>query len=190
MNKNQYKRYKEIGSEIAQLHQDMEDTLTEIKQHYIDRNLKSVRGAQIRLENIIRGIDMREVIREELLLPQYVKMEGAMRYVKDQPKSFVEEFIAMYLTDNYNHNVYECTYHSDAKNIYITNIRWNKNQVLPRDVKRVLKGELDHIKNGHFEMYKYGMKEGMVLIKHKASNYVNAYTYKKAIKVMEEHYYL
>lgn len=205
MNKNEYKRYKRIGAEIAQLHQDMDDTLSEIRELYIARDTKHLKGVRIRLENIIRETYLRETIREELLLPQYVKMEDGMKPLlawwdeineMDINLQDIEEHIAMFLTDNYNHDVCEFNYFVKGDDIYITNIHWNEKQILPHDIKLILKGELREIDNGFVHISRdmnlttFEPNKGFVLIKHKLSGYVGRYTYKDAITCLMHDYYL
>lgn len=193
------RKCRKLCVEIQDLAQDFEDTLREIHDLYVKRDMKHLKGVEIRLHNIIRGINLRETIKEELSLPQYVKMEGGMLPLKEwwdktndmvKDHQDIEEHIAMFLTDNYNHNVYGFDWVVKGDDIFVNNIRWNENQILPNDLKLLLKGQIKVIENGMVSIYKDIDFKGSVLIKDKETNYIGRYTYKEAIKALESRYYL
>ena len=199
MNKKDYKRLKAINGEIAQLNQDVENILSEIRESYIKRDLRDVKTLEKNLSRTLRLLNLRETIREELMLPKYVKLENAYQDIKDfceenenipLHKGLIEEYISINLIDTYNHCHYDFTWVVKDKDIYVTNIRWNKNQILPNDLKMVLKGKKRIIKNDLVEVTKHMMFEGTLAIKHKGSNYFQGATLKKAIRILEDHYYM
>lgn len=200
MNKKDYKRYKKLRSEIAQLNVDLEDTYEEIKQLYIKRTSKGLRSVHIRLEYLLREINLRKTIEEEIVLPKHAKIDGGFQDVQDfikdndfedeETTSILEEYCSMYLTDNYNHNIYGFTYHVKGKDIYLTNIRWNENQTLPHDIKMVAKGKEDMIDNALFSVVKDPFFKGCVLINDKETKYTQRCSWKMGIRLLENQYYM
>lgn len=190
MTKKDLKRHNKIKEELAQLDQDFEDVLEEIRNHYVERNMKDVKIAETKLKWVLREVNLRRTIDEEILLPKYVKTTWVGNE-EDMPKDAeMDEYIAMFLTDNYNHNVYGFYWVSKGKDVYITNIRWNQNQTLPIDLKKCLKGEIGSIKNGEVEIYKDPFNKGVLLIKDTTTKYVRAATLKETIKELESKYYM
>lgn len=203
MNRKTYKRYQEIKEEISKLNEKIEESQDQLVALYTKRNTKGIRDLENALRWNIRERCQLVAIRDELLLPQYVKIENGVEevltHIKDnnigEPYlyNFVEEYVAMYLTDEYNHDVEEFTWHCDEKNIYVTQIRWNENQILPIDVKRVIKdGKM--IDNCYVTLTKYyGWKgyENRITFHDKSSGYtqiVDSYT--QAIRMLEARCYM
>lgn len=208
MNKNQLKRYKRIGEEIAQFHQDLEDAQKWLNDCYVRRDYDGARDTLKTIENIYQEIGIREVIREEILLPQYVKLEDAMNTIHENIKDdckldgdgewiltnygedFLEEFVAMYLVDNYNHCLFTFDWVVKGSTIFVSNIRWNQHQLLKCDLKELLKGMISRIDIGDISLIKNThFKNTIVLYDRREPNY-EKFSLNEAIKWLEEHYYL
>lgn len=199
MSKHDYKRYKEIREEIAQLEQDQQDTLKELQDAYVNRDRSNAKMLYKRLEIILNDLNIRETIRHELLLPKYAKIEDGMSCLESfwqdndiEPNDEdIEEFAAMYLNDNFNHNVYGFNWVVKGRDIYITSIRWNEKQILKSDLKQLFKGKIRKIENWKVRITKHPFWEHTLVIVHKDSTYVqSANTLNKAIRILEDHYYM
>lgn len=197
MNKRDYKRYKQIKLELQQLEQDENDTLNEISDLIKQRNTKGLKYLYSRLEHIIALKCLRETIREELLLPKWIKMENGMQPLLDwwhenyemvEDYAEVEEHIAMYLTDNYNHNVYGFDYFVKGKDIYVTNIIWNENQILVSDLKH--KAKTDIVKNDFVEIIKSNTDKCWYLTDKRNGYTTSRTTLRETIEWLEKHYYM
>ena len=190
MTKKDLRRHNKIKEELAQLDQDFEDVLEEIRFYYVERNMKKIKVAETKLKWVLREVNLRRTIDEEITLPKYVKMTWVGEE-EDMPKDAeMEEYIAMFLTDNYNHNVYGFQWVVKGKDVFITSIRWNQWQILESDLKRCLKDCNVCVKNGEVEIYKDPSKKGVLLIKDIESKYVRAAKLKEAIKELEDNYYM
>jgi hypothetical protein len=197
MNKKDYKRYKKIRAEIAQLNQDIDDCMTSIKMSYEQRDLKGAKKQNRVLENLLQMLYKRETISDELLLPKYVKLENGYQDVKDfikdnewfedEETSIIEEYVSNYLLDETNHNLYGFNYVVKGNDIYVTKIRWNQYQILESDLKDVLKGN-NWIENDYVEVVKDITFKGCLLIKSKESSYIERCTLKEAIRELENKY--
>jgi len=198
MNKNSYKRHQVIKNEIANIRQDLLDSEEELKGAYIERNLKKAKYIKKRINLLLGSLYTRETIQGEILLPQQLKIENGVLVLEDfwkdnsiEPNnSDFEEFVAMYLTDNYNHNIFGFVWVVKEKDIFVTKIRWNKNQILESDIKETIRGKTQ-INNDFVTITKNRDKENSVVIVHKESGYVQeANTLKGAIKILRNHYYM
>lgn len=199
MNKNQLKRYRKIGAEIAQFNQDLEDAERWLGDCYTRRDFNGARDTLKTIENIYHEIGIREVIRDELLLPQFVKLKNGINEIKDfmqdneiveNYETFIEEYIAMNLTDNYNHNLFGFDWVVRGSSISVSNIRWNQHQLLECDLKSLLKGEISRIEIGDVHLNKHAhFKNAICLYDRREPNYKNL-SLNEAIKWLEEHYYL
>lgn len=200
MNKKEYKRYKKIRTEITQLNQDIDDTMNEIKYHYTQRDVRGARKLNLDLGILLEELYKREVIRDELLLPKYLKLEGGFQDVQDfikdndwdedETEELVEEYCSTYLLDYTNHNHFDFYYHVKGKDIYITNIRWNEKQMLPHDLKRLLKKEIDAMENGYVLIKRHPIFKGLITIYEKGSQMGESFSYKEAIEYLENRYYM
>lgn len=196
MNKKDYKRYKKIGTEIAQLNQDVEDCMSALKECYETRNLNRAKRFNGSLNYLLKELYKREVIRDELLLPKHMKITNGYQDIQDfikdndweeEESSVIEEYVSNCLLDETNHNLFGFTWVVVGKDIYVTNIRWNQYQTLECDLKDVLKGK-HMIENDYVEVVKDISFKGCLLIKNKESGYTRRYTLKEAIKELESLY--
>lgn len=197
MDRRDYKRYKQIKLELQRLEQDESDTLNEISDLIKQRKTKGLKYLYSRLEHIITLKCLRETIREELLLPKWIKMENGMQPLLDwwhenyemvEDYAEVEEHIAMYLTDNYNHNVYGFDYFVKGKDIYVTNIIWNENQILVSDLKH--KAKTDIVKNDFVEIIKSNMDKCWYLTDKRNGYTTTRTTLRETIEWLESRYYM
>jgi len=196
MTKKEYERYQKIGIEIDQLNQDLDDLTNEMKRLCAER--KPFGNITKQIAQTIQDIGLREGIREELLLPQNVKIKGGYSeverilregYVCDKQVA-IEEYISMYLTDNFNHNIHYFEWEVRDEDLYIAHIHWKQNQILAYDLQKLLKRDIEWISNAFIEICKDITFKGCVLIKDKRSNYIQRYPLKEAIKWLEDNYYM
>lgn len=200
MNKKDYKRYKKIRLEITQLNQDIDDTMNEIKYHYAQRDVQGAKKLNLDLSTLLEELYKREAIRDELLLPKYLKIEGGFKDIQDFVKDndwdeddteeLIEEYCSIFMLDNYNHTHFDFYYHVKGEDIYITNIRWNKKQMLPHDLKRLLKKEINVMENGYVLINRHPIFKGLITIYEKGSQMGESFSYKEAIEYLENHYYM
>lgn len=198
MNKKDYKRYKQIKLELEQLEQDKEDTLERIQELYDERNIKvdGVNGVFITLKNLLRDIGLRKTIMSELLLPKRIKIEDGYQDCidfwvdNDLPHNDDDicEYISMYLTDSYNHNLYGFDWVVKGTNIYVNNIRWNKGQILVADLKHYAKKDV--LENDLVRVVR-DVELGSYLITDKETKYTTRkWTLRETIEWLESHYYM
>ena len=199
MNKIQLKRYKKIGTEIAHLNQDIEDAQKWLDNCYIRRDFEGARETLKKIEDIYHEIGIRQVIREELLLPQSIKLENAITEIEDFMKdnsivddyeAFVEEYVAIYLTDNYNHTLFGFDWKVRGSTIYVSNIRWNQHQLLSHDLKCLIDGEISRIEIGDIVLIKNTSLENAICIYDQEEPNYQTLSLSEAIKWLKKHYYL
>lgn len=200
MNKKDYKRYKKVRVEIAQLNHEVDDTMDSIRLCYEQRDVKGARNLNLDLNILLEELFKREVIRDELLLPKYLKIKDGFQEVQDfikdndwdqlETESLVEEYCSTCILDEGNHNHFDFYYHVKGKDIYITNIRWNEKQMLPHDLKRLLKKEIDAMENGYVLIKRHPIFKGLITIYEKGSQMGESFSYKEAIEYLENRYYM
>ena len=200
MNNKDYKRYKKLRADIAQLHQDVDDTMSAIRLCYEKRDVQGARELELDLNILLEELYKRETIKSELLLPKYLKIENGFQEVKDFIKNnnydeedtgvFLEEYCSMFMLDNYNHNHYDFYYHVKDNDIYITNIRWNEKQMLPHDLKRVLKGEIKDIKNGYVLIKRHPIYKNQLSVYEKGSQMSHMLSFKETVEYLESRNYM
>ena len=198
MNKKDYKRYKKIEVELAQLNQDYDDILKRMQEFYDERNIKcdGVNGQFALLKNTLKEIGLRKTIMQELLLPKWIKIENGFQECLDfwqdnqlpHNDSDICEYISMYLTDSTNHDLYGFNWVVKGKDLYVTNIRWNKNQILIYDLKHQAKKDI--VVNDLVEVVK-DQQVGTYYIHDKFTNYhTSRATFRQTVEWLESHYYM
>ena len=207
MNKTNYKRYRRIGAEIKLLEQDIEDVMNELDNAYRFLDFEDVERLNSCLNFELSQLCRRKAIREEIMLPSFIKIDGALAILEDyRPKGkmptedwilntkmgreYGEGFIFNYLVDEYNHAPQEFTLAIKGSTFYVSNIRWHKNQLLEHDLKMVLKGKVKEVKNGFIVITKHPNFANSLWVLDRETNSTKLFTFREAISYLKEHYYL
>ena len=69
MTKKDLRRHNKIKEELAQLDQDFEDVLEEIRFYYVESIMKKIKVAETKLNWVLMEVNLRRTIDEEITLP-------------------------------------------------------------------------------------------------------------------------
>ena len=203
MNKVLLKRYKKISAEIASMEQELEESQRWVEACYFRRDYSRTNSMLKTMSGIHHELAKRKVIREEILLPQNVRLENALEslqmvfkedfilgedgewFLTKDGEDFLGEYLENYLVDNYNHCVYEFEWAIKGSLVYVNKIRWNYNQLLKSDLKKLLKNKLKKIELGDVVLIKSTTSKNAICVLD-----LGDYTLKETIKWLEDNYYL
>lgn len=202
MTRKDLKVYNQTKKEIEELNNTIEQLDKDIDNYY-DENLYELRKTSTlkRLENqLIESTKKRAFLRaylRMLTLPKKVVivdgLEDAKTFIKDYDTSakidyVIEEMVYMFLTDNYNDKICNYTWAKNDKdnNIYITRIRWDKNQLIKEDIKDILKGKIKSFSNGLVVIKRHNDFKDHLSILNKTNGFLYMASYKVALNYLKD----
>lgn len=197
MTKRQFKLYKKAKEEIALLNDEIEQLEYELQDLCDGDDAKSINQTTKRISlKLKERCDLKSYL-DRLVLPTHLVLKGGLKDCHDflddnkememDLESTIEEYCAMYLNDNYNHNLYgfQWATKDNCDDIFITRIRWFENQLIKEDLKDILKGKIKSFKNRFVSIHKHAIFKNALTIENKKSGFFYMASYKKAINYLE-----
>ena len=192
------KRYKALKEKMCSIDNELEEVIWgSMRELYEHRNLKEIKRFQEGIRKEIHTLSLIKTTIVELCLPTHLKIDNGWQDVQDfckdndfdletESKSVAEEYVAMFLTDNYNHDVNEFVWVVKGADLWVSRIKWNDGQIIREDIKDIWKHKKRSVENCWVKIM--GVDDGIIIRFKEESEIEKCFSINETINLLESHY--